>query len=169
MCFSCGFFGVGNMDGFDPPFVLSLVLPSVPLFGPFLVSPSVPFLGSFSRPAFRFVLCSVFPFRLSSRLSVCFLVSFISFGRVGWAVRGTCRFCRLFVAGVGLFSFVSLCRGGGVGCVVSLMGLVRRMAVRWRRCVSCGGAMGVPCGEAEGADSEVGCVEGGGYGGWRVV
>ena len=106
VCFSCGF------------------LVSVMWMASARFSPRLSFCLSFRHP-FRFSTRS--PFRLlprfsfrpsgcfSLRSSVRFLVSFISFGRVGWAVRGTRCFCRLFVAGVGLFSFVSLCRGGGVG------------------------------------------------------
>lgn len=79
----------------------------VSLFGPFL---RFAFRPAF-RPASRFVC---------------------PFGRVGWAVRGTRRFCQLFVAGGRLFSFVSWCRGGDEG--VSLRVSIWRMDWRGRLC-----------------------------------
>lgn len=88
--------------------------------------------------------CGWFSFRSSSRLSTRFLrfaprfvfriaSRFVCpFGRVGWAVRGTRRFCQLFVAGGRLFSFVSWCRGGDEG--VSLRVSIWRMDWRGRLC-----------------------------------
>lgn len=84
---------------------------------------SVRFLRFVPRPAFRFVSRFVSPF-----------------GRVGWAVCGSRRFCQLFGVG-GRLCF--LCPGAVVAMcrhVVSLMG-----GGGW-----CGGAYGVPCGGAWG-------------------
>ena len=99
MCFSCGFLVSVLWTVFVQSFVLFL---ASLLRLSFRFSPRPPFRLS-SRFSFRSSAC------ISPRPSVRFLVSFISFGRVGWAVRGTRRFCRLFVAGVGLsFFWVSM-------------------------------------------------------------
>lgn len=93
------FFGVGVVD----------------VFRQFFVSPFVSLFAS-SRPSFRL------PFRHSARFPVSLLAPpfgpshrFVSpFGRVGWAVCGSRRFCQLFRVGGRLFLF--------------------RVLVSWRRC-----------------------------------
>lgn len=116
VCFSCGF----SVSVLWMVFVPLFVPPFDPLSS-FRFSPRSSFRSSarFARSAFRFVLRSALRF-------VC------SFGRVGWAVRGSRRFVQLFWADGRLCSFVSWRRGGDWD--VSLMGSVRRMAGRERLC-----------------------------------
>lgn len=135
VCFSCGFL----VSVLWMVFVPLLVSFFIPFFGPFLVSSFVPFFAPLRlsfRPSARFLVSFL------GSLSVPPFCSFLRFVRVGWAVRGTRRFCQLFVAGGPLFSLVPLCRGGDAGaCIVNVVGSVDGglwASVRGKR-VPCGG------------------------------
>ena len=107
VCFSCGFLMLVLWMFFGLPFV--------PFFGPF--------------PPFR--LSSRLSFRLSARFPVSLFAPpfglprrfVFPFGRVGWAVRGACRFCQLIWGGL-VFIYLS-CRDA--------------VAAMWGACIVDGG------------------------------
>ena len=99
MCFSCGFLVSVLWVVFDPSFVPLLVLPFAPICSSLRFS---------FRPSARFAV-SLFGLIFSP-----LFVSFISFGRVVWAVCGVCCFCQLVLAccQAGVSSWMGVWAGG---------------------------------------------------------
>lgn len=128
MCFSCGFL----VSVLWMVFVPLLVSFFIPFFGPFLVSSFVPFFAPLRlsfRPSARFP-------RFVPRFALRSALLFVSpFGRVGWAVCWSRRFCQLVWGGR---AFISLSCFGAVGAmyrhVVSLMGGGSEDGVAGRLC-----------------------------------